>query len=111
MTIISKLKKQIINAFSLTAVCILLTACTIYNTNTVSADNLKSTKARLDYSIAVLPFTHIGTDNEFFATGLQEDVTNHLAKIGDISVISRASVRQYADTKPSIKDVADSLLG
>jgi serine/threonine protein kinase/Flp pilus assembly protein TadD len=48
-------------------------------------------------SIAVLPLENLSDDKEnaFFADGLQDDVLSSLAKISDLKVISRTSVRQY----------------
>ena len=46
-------------------------------------------------SIAVLPFENLSDDqtNEYFGDGIQDDVLANLAKISDLKVISRTSVR------------------
>src|SRR5205823_7245033 len=43
--------------------------------------------------IAVLPFENLSTDpeNAFFTYGVQDEILNGLAKIGDLKVISRTS--------------------
>src|SRR5687768_2500889 len=48
-------------------------------------------------SIAVLPFENLSDsqENECFADGIQDDVLANLAKIADLKVISRTSVRRY----------------
>lgn len=48
-------------------------------------------------SIAVLPFENLSVypDNAYFAGGIQQDVLTNLAKIGDLKVISQASVAHY----------------
>jgi TolB-like protein len=53
-----------------------------------------------DKSIAVLPFANMSAEkeNEFFADGVHEDVITTLAKIRDLTVISRTSVLAYRDT-------------
>ncbi len=53
-----------------------------------------------DKSVAVLPFANLSTEkeNEFFADGLQDDVITSLAKIRDLTVISRTSTLAYRDT-------------
>ncbi|UCC84756.1 MAG: tetratricopeptide repeat protein [Gemmatimonadota bacterium] len=61
-------------------------------------------------SVAVLPFANLSPDpeNEFFAQGIHEDILSQLAKIGDLDVISRQSVLQYADTdKPTPRIAAE----
>jgi adenylate cyclase len=50
-------------------------------------------------SIAVLPFENFSTDKEnaFFADGIQDDILTSLARIRDLTVISRSSVMQFRD--------------
>jgi TolB-like protein/Tfp pilus assembly protein PilF len=58
-----------------------------------SASNL----AAPEKSIAVLPFETLSRDPDSasFADGVQDEILTHLARIGDLKVISRASVMQY----------------
>lgn len=55
-----------------------------------------------DKSVAVLPFENISRDaaNDYFADGMHEDVLAHLAKVSDLKVISRSSVREFAPEEP-----------
>jgi TolB-like protein/Tfp pilus assembly protein PilF len=48
-------------------------------------------------SIAVLPFENLSDDKEhaFFVDGVQADILTKLAKVADLKVISRTSVKQY----------------
>ncbi len=48
-------------------------------------------------SIAVLPFENLSSDeqNAFFAAGVQDEILTDLAKVADLKVISRTSVKQY----------------
>ena len=48
-------------------------------------------------SIAVLPFENFSDDiqNAYFADGIQDDILSSLAKVADLKVTSRTSVRQY----------------
>ena len=48
-------------------------------------------------SIAVLPFENLSNDKEnaYFADGVQDEILTNLAKIADLKIISRTSVRQY----------------
>ena len=57
-------------------------------------------------SIAVLPFENLSGDkkNEYFSDGITADIISRLSKIGDLKVISPASVLQYkkSDKSPSV---------
>lgn len=48
-------------------------------------------------SIAVLPFENLSDEktNAYFTEGVQDEILNYLAKVADLKVISRTSVRQY----------------
>ena len=58
-------------------------------------------------SIAVLPFENLSDDqeNEYFADGIQDDVLANLAKIADLKVISRTSVRQYKSGTRNLREI------
>jgi TolB-like protein/predicted Zn-dependent protease len=63
-------------------------------------------------SIAVLPFDNISPnkDDAYFADGVQDEILNNLAKIGQLKVICRTSVMQYrADAKRDLHQIADAL--
>ncbi len=62
-------------------------------------------------SIAVLPFENLSADqaNEFFADGIQDDVLANLAKIADLKVISRTSVRQYRSGTRNLREIGIEL--
>ncbi|HVS54173.1 MAG TPA: TIR domain-containing protein [Opitutaceae bacterium] len=65
-----------------------------------------------DKSIAVLPFANLSTEkeNEFFADGVQDDVITNLAKIRDLTVISRTSTLAYRDSAArNLKKIAADL--
>jgi TolB-like protein/Flp pilus assembly protein TadD len=62
-------------------------------------------------SIAVLPFENLSDsqENEYFADGIQDDVLANLAKIADLKVISRTSVRQYKTGMRNLREIGDAL--
>jgi TolB-like protein len=63
-------------------------------------------------SIAVLPFESLSTDKNdaYFADGVQDEILNDLAKIAQLTVISRTSVMQYrADEKRDLRQIASAL--
>ena len=63
-------------------------------------------------SIAVLPFESLSEDKQdaYFADGVQDDILNDLAKIAQLTVISRTSVMQYrAGEKRDLRQVANAL--
>lgn len=64
-----------------------------------------------DYSIAVLPFHNLSTDedSEIFRDGMTEDILTNLSKLKDLHVISRTSVMQYKNTEKTIPEIAKEL--
>jgi TolB-like protein/class 3 adenylate cyclase len=63
-------------------------------------------------SIAVLPFENFSEDKAFafFADGMQDEILNSLAKIGDLKVISRTSVMQYRNVQArNLPEIAQML--
>jgi len=65
----------------------------------------------LPNSVAVLPFENLSPnpDDAYYAAGLHEEVLNQLAKLRNLSVISRTSVQRYEDTQLSIPEIAAEL--
>jgi TolB-like protein/Flp pilus assembly protein TadD len=73
-------------------------------------------KPRLDErvpekSIAVLPFENLSEDqqNTYFADGIQDDILSSLAKVADLKVISRTSVRQYRGGVRNLREIGAAL--
>ncbi|MDX1405101.1 MAG: hypothetical protein R3192_11210 [Woeseiaceae bacterium] len=62
-------------------------------------------------SIAVLPFENLSPnpDDAFFAAGIHEEILNYLARIKDLSVIARTSVKRYAGSDKPIAEIAAEL--
>ena len=62
-------------------------------------------------SIAVLPFENLSDDeqNTFFADGIQDDILSNLAKVADLKVISRTSVRQYRTGTRNVREIGEAL--
>src|SRR4029079_4142182 len=52
---------------------------------------------QIDRSIAVLPFENLSDDKEnaYLAEGIQDEILTRLSKVGDLKVISRASMQHY----------------
>ncbi|MFV1987739.1 MAG: hypothetical protein ACC682_10675 [Gemmatimonadota bacterium] len=59
-------------------------------------------------SVAVLPFDNLSPDaeNAFFAEGVHESVLMQVSKIGDLRVLSRASMLRYRDTDLTLSQIA-----
>ena len=64
-----------------------------------------------DKSIAVLPFENLSDDqqNTYFADGIQDDILSSLAKVADLKVISRTSVRQYRGGARNLREIGAAL--
>jgi TolB-like protein len=63
-------------------------------------------------SIAVLPFESLSENKSdtYFADGVQDEILNNLAKIGQLKVVSRTSVMQYrADPQRDLRQIANAL--
>jgi TolB-like protein/Flp pilus assembly protein TadD len=62
-------------------------------------------------SIAVLPFENLSDDqqNAYFADGIQDDILSSLAKVADLKVISRTSVRQYRGGTRNVREIGEAL--
>jgi TolB-like protein len=58
-------------------------------------------------SIAVLPFANRSNqaDDLFFTDGIHDDLLTQLAKIHDLTVISRTSVMEYRDTRKNLREI------
>jgi adenylate cyclase len=67
--------------------------------------------AYVEKSIAVLPFNNESSnkENQYFCNGIMEGILDHLAKISDLTVISRSSVEQFRNARPSAKKMAEAL--
>ena len=63
------------------------------------------------HSIAVLPLENLSRDpeQEYFADGMTDALTNDLSKIGALRVISRTSAMRYKGTNKSLPEIAKEL--
>jgi serine/threonine protein kinase/tetratricopeptide (TPR) repeat protein len=60
--------------------------------------------------LVVLPFENLGPpDDEYLAVGVTEEVTNRLASIKELGVISRKSAVHYAGTDKTTKQIGSEL--
>ena len=62
-------------------------------------------------SIAVLPFENLSDDPHatYFGDGIQDDILSNLAKVADLKVISRTSVRQYRTGTRNLREIGEAL--
>ena len=60
--------------------------------------------------LAVLPFENLGSaKDQYFATGMTDEITSRLSTIKDLGVISRSSAMQYNRTNKSIRQIGEEL--
>jgi len=66
---------------------------------------------RLPSSVAVLPFEDLSPAPEhgYFAAGIHAELVGRLAKVSGLNVIAATSMRRYAGTGLSIREIADEL--
>jgi TolB-like protein/class 3 adenylate cyclase len=60
-------------------------------------------------SIALLPFTVIGSDENHLGDGLIDDILVHLSKIKELKVISNKTSSRYNNTNKSFKEIGEEL--
>ena len=62
-------------------------------------------------SLAVLPLTNFSEnpDPDYFTAGMHEALIERLSQLPEIRVVSRTSVRRYADTNKTIPEIAQEL--
>jgi TolB-like protein len=61
-------------------------------------------------TVVVLPFENLGRpEDEYFADGITEEVTNRLTGLSGLRVISRNSAKQYKGTKKPLKQIGEEL--
>ena len=67
--------------------------------------------AKVDKSVAVLPFQNLSNDpaNAYFGDGIQEEILTRLTKIGDLKVISRTSTQGYQSDPSNLAEIAKQL--
>ncbi len=73
--------------------------------------HLGSGPPEAERSVAVLPLETLGgdEDDEFFSTGLTEDIVTHLSKVPGLTVASSMSSLRYRDTEKSLREVGQEL--
>src|SRR5947207_8346426 len=67
--------------------------------------------AKIDRSIAVLPFENLSGDKEnaYLAEGIQDEILTRLSKVGDLKVISRTSTQHYKNKPENLREIAKQL--
>ena len=89
-----------------------ITAKTSEEEETVTrAGKHKTDPAKLEKSIAVLPFINDSPDQEntYFINGVMEEILNNLQRIKNLRVISRTSTEQYRGQSKPISEIAEEL--
>jgi TolB-like protein/DNA-binding winged helix-turn-helix (wHTH) protein/Tfp pilus assembly protein PilF len=75
------------------------------------ADRTSSGAAAAIHSLAVLPLENLSGDKEqeYFADGMTDALTNDLAQIGSLRVISRTSAMQFKGSKENLPQIGRDL--
>jgi TolB-like protein/Flp pilus assembly protein TadD len=107
--------KRLLTAIGLIGAAIVAAAIWFLVTNShqpIESSRVPMTIAVPAKSIAVLPFESLSEDKQdvYFADGVQDEILNDLAKIAQLTVISRTSVMQYrAGEKRDLRQIANAL--
>jgi TolB-like protein/class 3 adenylate cyclase/Tfp pilus assembly protein PilF len=93
-------RSVLIATLILSAAALALSLFIFLRHNAASSGGVPETSASIAErakSIAVLPFENLSDEkaNAFFTEGVQDEILNNLAKVADLKVISRTSVKQY----------------
>ena len=60
--------------------------------------------------VAVIPFENLGSaGDDYFVTGLADEITDHLATVPGLAVVARSSAGKYRKTTKSVKQIGDEL--
>ncbi len=80
-------------------------------TSIVSPSHTGAVLAKLEKSIAVLPFVDMSEkkDQEYFSDGLSEELINHLSRNPGLKVIARTSSFQFKGRNEDVRSIAGSL--
>jgi TolB-like protein/Tfp pilus assembly protein PilF len=101
------------NRKAITAIAVLLFLAGAFSVFKIIEPTLRfHSLAKLDKSIAVLPFVNDSPDSEntYFINGIMEEVLNDLQKIKDFRVLSRTSTDHYkGQDRPTIPEIAKKL--
>ncbi|MGI8432014.1 MAG: hypothetical protein ACR2MW_06985, partial [Chthoniobacterales bacterium] len=106
--VISRSRRRLWSIAGGVAACLLLIGTTTALRHKRAVERERSPEK----SIAVLPFQNLSgqKENDFFATGVQEEILSNLARIADLKVISRTSVMQYLSGQPrDVREIGRSL--
>ena len=101
----SKIKLIYISVFIL-----LLAAFAFFYFNIWKKEDTQVTAAKSRKMIVVLPFENLGSpDDEYLSEGIRDEISNKLASLASIGVISRNSAEKYAKSDKSIKEIGKEL--
>ncbi len=103
------IKNSILKWITTIAVIIAITVFVIFyfliNKKEISKNEVKERKM-----IVVMPFENLGAQEEkYFADGVTDEITNKLASIGNIGVISSSTAGQLAKTNKSVQEIGKEL--
>ena len=97
--------------YSIGVAIVILLSYLIYNKIVKSEQSNSSDIEQLDKSIVVLPFENISNDpeQEYFVTGMMDEVINHLVKVGDLRVVPRSTAMTYQGSDKLNREIAEEL--
>lgn len=94
-----------------TILVMLLAFAVVYYFRTVlKVENSEVAAASKLKMIVVLPFENLGSpEDNYFAEGVRDEISNKLSALGSIGVISRGSAEKFAHSKKSAKEIGKEL--
>lgn len=105
-------KKFIVGAIIMAVLAVVGYAAFAYwKGNVLISEPAKAAEESIDRSIAVLPFADMSAnkDQEYFGDGLSEELLNLLAKVPELTVISRTSAFSFKGKNEDIRTIGEKL--
>ncbi len=97
-------------SFTASLVALLAFAAVYYFRVVVKLDTPNAAATNSMKMIVVLPFENLGSpDDDYFAEGMRDEISNRLSALGSMGVISRGSAEKCAHTKKTAREIGREL--
>lgn len=102
-----------LSVYAILAMVVLLAVATVFAVKNIPEEMAPSApiaaQSKLRDTVAILPFVNTGSDNDFLAAGLSDDLEIHLAEMSGIRILSRAQTSALASSTMSPSELARTI--
>lgn len=101
----------VITVFLVAAIALLLVERQLKPDITTEPESSVENEAKIEISIAVLPFVNMSSDKEqeFFSDGITEEILNSLASVQELKVAGRTSSFAFKGRNDDLRRIGDAL--